>query len=310
MAATITYDTGTTVTFSTSSIANLKTPLAAIGLTASMLEVDTATNLIYKVTKGTGTYADTYLRLYVSSSDFSMQIGTGLSGSTLTGAGTARRFAYSTQPSFYVRTILTSDGTFGLAQFYKTSDTNVPAFQIGYVQATNTAITATTIPLTAGLISTHNTSSTIYPAYHAHNGWKYNNYNAGFIWYANSTGSSTATNQYGLGYMESVTRLGTRDYYMLGCTGEGVGRDSSTHNGATSVQLTPYAVNFGLQFAEGSSQGVIPNVPIFSGGRIMGYNSNLVFCSPDLAIGDRIVVNQGSEEYVKIDSHGIAVRQV
>lgn len=310
MSATITYDTGTTVTFNTSNIAGLKTPLEAIGLTSSKLVVDTATELIYKVTKGTGTYADTYLRIYTLSSNFFFQVGSGLTDSTMTGSGPIRRFAYSTQPNFYVRTTLTSDNTFGLAQFYNTASTTAPAFQLGYVQATNTALTAATIPLTEGLLSTHTASSTVYNTSNARMAWRYSDSNYGYVYYENSSGTASLSSPHGLGYVESTTRLGTRDYYMLGCTGEGIGTSANLPTNPAANYIPPYAAQYGLQFAEGSSQGVIPNVPIFSGGRIMGYNSNLVFCSPELAIGDRVVVNQGTEEYVKLDGHGIAVRQV
>lgn len=310
MAATITFDTGTVITPSVTNLTFLKTPLEAIGLVAANLVKDTTTELIYKITKGTGTYADTYLRFFTqSSSTIVLQMGTGYDSTNqvITGAGTSRRIAYSTQYSCYVRSILTSDNTLGLLQFVRTDNSQIH-FQIGYTQPTNTALTAGTVPLTAGLINTGTQSSTFYNTSSALYGWRFS-YNEPALYENGAGGSNLYLSNDGLGYLETNRRYGTRDYYMLGCSGEYISGTTGTP-GYNTVEPIPFAVGYGLQFSEGSSQGIIPNVPIFSGGRVIGYNSNLAYCSPTIAIGDRIIVTPSTEEYIKIDGHGVAVRQV
>jgi hypothetical protein len=310
MAATITFDTSATTTINNTSVAWVKALGPAIGLADSALVKDTATEIIYKITQGSGTYADTYMRIRVISPYFYIQLGTGYNSGTgvLTGAGTERLMRYdpTAYRYVYVRTTLTSDNTFGLLQVCDTTNINSIDFALGYVKPTNTNLTAATIPLTAGLgyawrsssryynYRSTNTQSDFHPRYQSTDGTP----NSVLVGYNNA------------GYVHPGTSYGTRTDYMLGMSGDVQSQSTNTGaSGGTAGCVCP-AIGFGLHYSEGSSQGVVPNVPIFSGGRVIGYNSNLAYCSPALVIGDRIVVSQGVEEYVKIDDSGIAVRQV
>lgn len=279
MPATITTNLATTTSFA--SIADLKATMPSIGLADSQIVDETASQIVYKVTKGSGTYADFYIRLY----DNGIQCGSGWddTNSVLTGAGTARPGPQLTG-SHYTRSFLSSDGTVGLYQQISTS-TGFVTKVWGYIQPTNTALTAANIPLTQGISFGAST---------------------GNIQYENNAGQlATFNNQSPMQYAESTQRYGSLNDW-------GVNQSSGlTLRSQISYPASgPIGYFYGLQKTEAGSQAVMPNVPLFSGGRCIGYNSNLVYCSPELLPGDRIVVSQGTEEYVVIGSNGIAIRQI
>jgi hypothetical protein len=319
MPATITYNTASTTSVVLSSIASIKAQNPAIGLADSAIVRETSTELIYKITQGTGTYADTYLRLHTTSSvNLFLTLGTGFDSGTnvITGAGTSRRIFYqSGTASYYVRTIVTSDNTVGLAQFVNTS-TGLPVCAWGYVKPTNTSITAASNPLTNGLGTYYGASQTYYyrNAYITGDGGAFTNTGGDNFspWYKISTGYEGLNQSGNLCYTEPSKRLGSLNAFMLGAGGIPFGYASSTGSiTSDTVLVVPlYSATFALQYTEGGNSAVIPNVPIFSGGRPLGYNSNLAFCSPRLVSGDRIIVTSGTEEYVALDATGVAVRQV
>ena len=166
MAVTIT--TQSDVTFDSSASANdmiskIKALMPSIGLANSAIQFEDNTTLIYQITKGSGTYANTYMKLkneqYSNHQYLHMTMGTGYDSSTndITGKGNASTnggegtvLHYYDQSgnnaeTFRVKTALASDGTFGMIYF--TNDVNSePEGCFGYIQATNTTETANTIP--------------------------------------------------------------------------------------------------------------------------------------------------------------------
>ena len=106
----------------------------------------------------------------------------------------------------------------------------------------------------------------------------------------------------------SATKKGTSSYGGLGQSHNLVG---STNSGSlTYFGPVTYSVAFGLNNNIDGSMPIIPNVPITSGGVPIGYNSNLVFCPPNLNPGDNIIITAGSEEYTVISSDGVAIRRI
>jgi hypothetical protein len=280
MASTITTNLATTTSFAT--IADFKATCPSIGLQDSQIQSETTQYIVYKITNGAGTYADLYLRF----ANNSVQAGTGWDSvnSVLTGAGTLRP-GPSLSGSHYTRSYLTSDGTVGLYQQISTTTgfvTNV----WGYIKPTNTTLTASTIPLTQGI-----------------------GRGTGCVGgYFNNSGANVYyTNYSSLGYAESTQRYGSLNDWQVNISNAVTWVVSFQSNYWASL---PLSVAFNLQKTEAGSQGIMPNLPIFSGGRCIGYNSNLVLCSPELLPGDRIVVSQGTEEYVVIGSNGVALRQI
>ena len=185
MAVTIT--TQSNVTFDSSASANdmiskIKALMPSIGLANSAIQFEDNTTLIYQITKGSGTYANTYMKLKEDTSSstwryLQMTMGTGYDSSTndITGKGNAstnngegtilhyyNNYGNATE-TFRVKTASASDGTFGMIYF--TNDVNSePEGCFGYIQPTNTAETAATIPLTWGIgsISYHRNTSFYY----------------------------------------------------------------------------------------------------------------------------------------------------
>ena len=89
MAVTIT--TQSDVTFDQSASANdaiskIKALMPSIGLANSAIQFEDNTTLIYQITKGSGTYANTYMKIkdenYSGSTYIHMTMGTGYNSST------------------------------------------------------------------------------------------------------------------------------------------------------------------------------------------------------------------------------------
>ena len=184
MAVTIT--TQSNVTFDQSASANdmiskIKALMPSIGLANSAIQFEDNTTLIYQITKGSGTYANTYMKLKnEQASSFQylhMTMGTGYDSSTndITGKGNASTndgegtvlgyyhyYGNNTQ-TYRVKTASASDGTFGYI-YFTLDNTATPDGGFGYIQPTNTTETAATIPLTWGIgsISSHRSTSYYY----------------------------------------------------------------------------------------------------------------------------------------------------
>ena len=291
----------------------VKAGLAGIGVTSGQIEYDTGTVVICKISNGSGTYADNFIRFERNGHTtyaHSMQMGTGYtSGSTVDGAGVE-------QPGFYVtfatkkhRYIKADDGTFGVVQILNET-TDVCEGSSGFIKPTNTTQTAADIPLVMGLgsfrasnIQTGVNGAGFDPANFSYSLGGYMRY-----W---DTSSSTYVNINSPGNVRvlfSATKKGSNSYGALGSTISASGGQSSTSS--TQFGQTAHSVSFGLQNNISGDVPIVPNVPILSGGVPIGYNSNLVFCPPNLNPGDNIVITAGTEEYTVISSDGIAIRKV
>ena len=318
MAVTIT--TQSDVTFDESASANdmiskIKALMPSIGLANSAIQFEDNTTLIYKITKGSGTYQDVYMKLkdddYSTYHYLQMTMGTGYDSSTndITGKGNANtndgegtvlhyydQSGNSTE-TFRVKTALASDGTFGMIYF--TNDvTSEPEGCFGYIQATNTTETANTIPLTWGLGAIAYYRDSNYYFSTGQYGQAWNTIDSG-SWMVDKNGNSNTTPSrfFNTRWFETATKKGTRVH-------GGLGHSEGTHYN--------YNINwsngFQLQYNIGGNQQVVPNVMLFSGGVPVGYNSNLAYVATDLAVFDNIIVSSGSEEYSVISGDGVAVR--
>ena len=318
MAVTIT--TRSNVTFDSSASANdliakIKALMPHIGLANSAIQFEDNNTLIYKITKGSGTYDDVYMKLREENVYYRrylhMTMGTGYDSSTndITGKGNASTnngegtvFHYddaegSQTETFRVKTALASDGTFGYIYF--TNDVNSePEGGFGYIQATNTAETANTIPLTWGLgaINTYQGTTFYYSTGQYGQSWNTAT-SASQMYNKNGTNFHTPSKFFNTRWFETATKKGTRVH-------GGLGHSEGTHYGHN----INWSNAFQLQYNIGGNQQVVPNVMLFSGGVPVGYNSNLAYVATDLTVFDNIIVSSGSEEYAVISGDGIAVR--
>lgn len=316
MTATITVTTADYNYFS--SDANFRTSvkagLAGIGVTAGQIEYDTGAHLICKISSGSGTYADNYLRFKRNGNTsyaHSMQMGTGwTSGTDVTGAGTEQAGFYAANASKKHRTIKADDGTFGIVQILNAT-TDVCEGSYGFVIPTNTTQTAANIPLVMGLGSirgnaaqTGTVGSVLGP-----DPATYSNNTIKCRYWSDSANTYTELDSAGnVRYLYSAVKKGVETYSALGSSVKAFGGQASASN--TYFGNAVYSISYGLANNISGSIPIIPNLPIMSGGVPIGYNSNLVLCPPNLAPGDNLIVTAGSEEYTVISSDGIAIRKV
>jgi len=317
MTATITVTSADYNYFS--STANFRTAvkagLAGIGVTAGQIEYDTSAHVICKISSGTGTYANNYLRFKQNGNTsyaHSMQMGTGwTSGTDVTGGGTEQAGFYAASASKKHRTIKADDGTFGVVQILNGS-TDLVEGSYGFVIPTNTTQTAANIPLVMGLGSIKSNAvqtGTTGAGFDANGGVTYN-MSYGYMRYWDPSGGAyvSINSQGNMRYLYSDTKKGSQTYSALGSTLSGWGGYSSSS--VAYFGNSAYSVNYGCHNNISGNIPIIPNLPIMSGGAPIGYNSNLVLCPPNLNPGDTIIVSSGSEEYVVVSQDGIAVRSV
>ena len=304
MTATITLDS-TDYNYYSSFNANLTTGLAGIGVTSGQIVYDASNILIAKITNGTGTYADNYLRFErngVTSYAHSLTMGTGwTSGSDVTGGGVEYGVFYAANVNKRNRYIKSTDGTVGIVQVLNSS-TSVVEGSYGFIKPTNTTETAADIPLVMGLGSSWGNN--------AASGATYASLTGGQLRYWNFS-SNAYVNVQSHGNLKlhfADAKKGSRSYGGLGQSVELFGGGSSGSSGYFGSAV--HSVVHGIQNNIDGSIPIIPNVPIVSGGVPIGYNSNLAFCPPNLNPGDNIVVTSGSEEYTVISNDGIAIRRV
>ena len=319
MAVTIT--TQSNVTFDSSASANdmiskIKALMPSIGLANSAIQFEDNTTLIYQITKGSGTYANTYMKLKEDTSSstwryLQMTMGTGYDSSTndITGKGNAStndgegtvlgyyNYYGNDTETFRVKTALASDGTFGYI-YFTLDDTVVPHGGFGYIQATNTTETAATIPLTWGIgaIASYRNTSWVYSTSHYGSGWN-SVRTAAQIYDKNGNTNTTPSKFFNTRWFETATKKGDR-------INGGLGHSEGSHY----YNPVNWSNAFNLQYNIGGNQQVVPNVMLFSGGVPVGYNSNLAYVATDLTVFDNIIVSSGSEEYTVVSGDGIAVR--
>lgn len=313
MTATITVTTGHSYSSDANFRTSVKAGLAALGIGADKIEYDSASHVIFKISSGSGTYVDNYLRFKRNGNTtygHSMQMGTGwTSGTDVTGGGTEQSGFYVANTSMKHRTIKADDGTFGIVQILN-STTDVCEGSYGFVIPTNTTQTAANIPLVMGLgsIKGNGSQTGSVGAVLGTDPTTYANSNK-CRYYSDSANTYTELSGEGnVRYLYSAVKKGVETYSALGhsvkCFG-GTNSSSSTYFGNAV-----YSISYGLANNISGQIPIIPNLPIMSGGVPIGYNSNLVLCPPNLAPGDNLIVTAGSEEYTVISADGIAIRKV
>lgn len=291
----------------------VKAGLAGIGVTAGQIEYDTGGIVICKISNGSGTYADNYLRFEQNGNStraHSMQMGTGYSsGTDVTGAGVEQAGFYGTNSYKKHRYIKADDGTFGVVQILNET-TDVCEGSYGFIKPTNTTQTAADIPLVMGLSSfkSNNIQTGINGAGFDSTNFSYSLTGTMRYWDISSVSYVNINSHGNVRMLFSATKKGSNSYGALGSTVTASGGQSSTSS--TQFGQTAHSVSFGLQNNISGDVPIVPNVPILSGGVPIGYNSNLVFCPPNLNPGDNIVITAGSEEYTVISSDGVAIRKV
>ena len=304
MTATITVDT-TDYNYYGSFNANIATGLAGIGVTSGQIVYDASNILIAKITNGSGTYADNYLRFErngTTSYVHSITMGTGwTSGSDVTGAGTEIAAFYANNSNKRNRYIKSTDGTVGIVQVLNAT-TSVVEGSYGFIKPTNTTETAANLPLVMGLGSSYGNNAQSGATGASLTGAQLRYWNFSSSNYVNVNAHGNLKVHY------SAVKKGSNSYGGLGQSVEIFGGGSSSSAGYFGNAV--HSVVHGIQNNIDGSIPIIPNVPIVSGGVPIGYNSNLVFCPPNLDPGDNIIITAGSEEYTVISNDGIAIRRV
>ena len=292
----------------------VKAGLAGIGVTSGQIVYDTGTVVICKISNGTGTYADNYLKFQQNGNTtgaHSMQMGTGYSsGSDVTGAGLKQAGFYAAGGTFKHRYIKADDGTFGVVQILNPS-TDICQASYGFIKPTNTTQTAADIPLVMGLgsIRGNGPQTGIYGAAFDAVPVSYSMGSGLLRYWDSSANTYLSINSSGnLRLLFSEVKKGASAYGALGTTITTSGGLQSTS--ASYFGNTAYSVAYGLQNNVSGNVPIIPNLPVMSGGVPIGYNSNLALCPPNLSPGDNIIVSAGTEEYTVITSDGIAIRKV
>ena len=304
MTATVTLDT-TEYNYYNNFNSSITAGLTGIGVTRSQIVYDASNVLICKITNGTGTYADNYLRFERNGTTTyvpSLTMGTGwTSGSDVTGPGAETGLFYGPGANKKNRYIKSTDGTVGIVQILNTS-TNTVEGSYGFIKPTNTTQTAADISLVMGLGSAYGNQVQSGTNYATLLGYQLRYYNFNTNGYVNINANGNLKLHY------SAAKKGNSTYGGLGQSHNLVG---STNSGSlTYFGPVTYSVAFGLDTNIDGSMPIIPNVPITSGGVPIGYNSNLVFCPPNLSPGDNIIITAGSEEYTVISSDGVAIRRI
>lgn len=290
----------------------VKAGLAGIGVTSGQIVYDSGIHVICKISNGSGTYADNYLRFEqngTTTRSHSMQMGTGYSsGTDVTGAGIEQPGFYVSSGTYKHRYIKADDGSFGVVQILDSSDVCQGSY--GFIKPTNTTQTAADIPLVMGLGSfkSNNVQTGINGAGFDAGNFSYSLTGYMRYWVASSNSFVSINSPGNVRVLFSATKKGNNSYGALGSTVVSAGGQSSTSY--NYFGNTTYSVAYGLHNNISGSIPIVPNVPVMSGGVPIGYNSNLVFCPPNLNPGDNIIVSAGTEEYTVISSDGVAIRKV
>lgn len=292
----------------------VKAGLAGIGITSGQIVYDSGAHVICKISNGSGTYADNYLRFKQNGNTtaaHSMQMGTGYSsGSDVTGAGLEQAGFYASSSYKKHRYIKADDGTFGVVQILNVT-TEVCEGSYGFIKPTNTTQTAADIPLVMGLGSFMGNSiqtGIIGAGFDAFPFIYSSSYGYLRYWDTSSNSFVSINSPGNVRMLFSATKKGSNSYGALGSTVTAFGGYSSTSS--NYFGQTAHSVAYGLQNNISGDVPIVPNVPVMSGGVPIGYNSNLVFCPPNLSPGDNIVITAGTEEYTVISSDGVAIRKV
>ena len=312
MTATVTVD-NTARNYYGSFRDSLVAGFSALGISGSNVVYNSGNFVIFKVSSGTGTYANAYLKFElngITTYAHSLTVGTGhtASSSTISGAGAENGAFYTNNQNYTHRTIKADDNSFGVVQIMDSTDVVIGSY--GFVKPTTTTESAANTCLVVGLCSINggsaqnNTNS-------ATLGYRdtYSHYTGDGSRYREVGGTQVHVQPYG--NLRSVPAAAKKGGYSY----EGFAQSNAVSGGPSSSSASyygviPYSVAFGLESNIDGNLPIIPNVSVKSGGVPIGYNSNLAYCKPGLNPGDNIIVTASSEEYKVISSDGLAIRTV
>lgn len=271
MAATITRFTAAPA-FQAADVSYIKDIMTSLGIATSAIVYETTTEAIYKITNGAGTYADTYLRFIAAS--FAL-LGHGVGGGWHVQVGTG-----------FANNAITGAGTASPVMNVTTNASNSPFAEY-----------FTTVVSADGSYRQLMHFSANYA------------YRGGFA-IVRPTNTTLTANNAPLTYI-AVSAGGNSSYplyYGRSASNAQYGNNTATSSLGVSINL---ASQYSLNVAKAGTYGVLPNVPILSGGWPIGYNTNLAFVSASFLPMDRVIVTAGSEEYMVVDQGtGLAVREV
>lgn len=313
MTATITN--GTTVynvTTNTVFRTMIKDGMSALGISGSDVVYDSSNQVIFKISNGTGTYADTYHRYEyngITTYAHSLQVGTGwTSGSEVTGAG-IESGAFYLYGQHTLRTIKADDNSFGIAQIINSGGSTVVG-TFGFIKPTTTSETAANIPLVIGVGTIASNSgpgtSVAGMTYYTSSGSRYTG-NA--LKWRDSSSISQDLNSFG--NMRLVSASVKRGAWPVDALGQspmtfgGSGSSSQSYMGSAPIALT-----LGLDQNLDGNVPVIPNAIVKSGASPIGYNSNLGYTKVNQTPGDSIIVTAGTEEWYVLSADGMCIRKV
>lgn len=313
MTATITHNTGTTYNLANSTGFRdcVKAGMTALGISGSDVVYDSGNTCIFKISNGTGTYADTYHRYEYSGNTTyanSLTVGTGwTSGDAVDGGGieSAAFYAWGNQT---LRTIKADDNSFGIAQIIGEGTTTVNG-QFGFIKPTTTSETAANIPLVIGVgsISGGSGPGTAVSGISFYD--SNTRYQADSVRWRNT--SFTNTDLQSFGNMRLVSSGVKRGPWPVDALGQSpMGFSGSSGTSATAFGSAPIALTFGLDSNLNGNVPIIPNAVVKSGGSPIGYNSNLGYTKVNQTPGDSIIVTAGSEEWYVLSADGICIRKV
>jgi hypothetical protein len=312
MTATIT--TGSTV-YSISNNTNFRTMVKAgmstLGISGSNVVYDSGNAVIFKISNGTGTYADTYHRYEYSGNTtyaHSLTVGTGwTSGTEVTGGGTESAAFYGFG-NYTLTTIKANDGSFGIAQVISEGTSTVVG-QFGFVKPTTTSETAANIPLVIGVGSINGAAAP-------------STANSGISYYDNNTryqadavrwrtASSTNVDLQPDGNMRLVSASVKRGSWPVDAFGQSpMGFSGLSGSSAAYFGSAPIALTLGLDQNLSGNVPIVPNAVVKSGGAPIGYNSNLGYTKVNQNPGDNVIVTAGSEEWYVLSADGMCIRKV
>lgn len=313
MTATITHDTSTTYSISSQVgfLSAVKAGMSALGISGSDVVYESGGIVIFKISNGTGTYADTYHRYEHSGNSsyaHSLIVGTGwTSGSSVTG-GSLESAAFYGSGNVTLRTIKADDNSFGIAQVISDGTTTVNG-QFGFVKPTTTSETAANIPLVIGVGSISGASG---PGTNV----------AGISYYDANTryqgdpvrwrdASYINQNLNSFGNMRLVSASVKRGAWPVDAFGQSpMGFTGSSGSSSAQFGSAPIALTMGLDQNLSGNVPIVPNAIVKSGGAPIGYNSNLGYTKVNQTPGDSIIVTAGTEEWYVLSADGMCIRKV
>ena len=247
MTATVTVDS-TARNYYSSFRDSLVAGFSALGISGSNVVYNSGNFVIFKVSSGTGTYANAYLKFElngITTYTHSLTVGTGhtASSSTISGAGTEVGAFYTNSTNYTHRTIKADDNSFGVVQILDSSDNVIGSY--GFVKPTTTTESAADTCLVIALSSIHSgyfQTGTNYATLGYRDG--YSHYQGDFSKYREVGGTQVLVQPYGnLRSTPAAAKKGGYSYEGFATSPVVSGGQSSSSGSYYGV--SPYSVAFG-----------------------------------------------------------------